>query len=311
MKIFYGISDIPAIKNPVITIGTFDGVHKGHKEIIKQLRKQAIDRQGESVVITFAEHPRHIFRTQDNVFLLNDQDEKIQLLKKEGVENLIIIEYSSDFFAQSASEYIENFLAKKIKPVCIIIGYDHRFGKGRAGDFPMLVRYGQKYHFEVKEIDAQVVHSVTVSSTKIRKALGLGDVSKANELLGYRYFFTGKVMPGNKRGRTIGFPTANLQIQNELKLVPANGVYAVYAYLEKDPNIRLKGMMNIGYRPTVDGGTKTIEVHIFNFNKDIYGSLLTVELVAYLRAEQKFSGLEALKHQLEQDKRQATQILEA
>lgn len=309
MNIFKDYHQLPTFNKPVVTIGTFDGVHKGHKKIIAQLHKAAADIQGETVIITFLQHPRNVVAGSNPVQLLNTLDEKIALLKKENIDNLIVVDFDEKFYGQTAESYIEDFLVNKIQPACIIIGYDHKFGKDRSGDYVMLETYGERFGFAVKEICAEIVKDATVSSTKIRNAIIDGHIENANELLGYNYFFTGKIVEGNQLGRTIGFPTANIAMENHLKLTPANGVYAVYAYLNNDRNNRLKGMMNIGFRPTVDGATRTIEVNIFDFDKDIYNQEITIEVVNFLRAEEKFSGLDALKQQLAKDAIAARGIL--
>lgn len=308
MNVYYDIKNLPFIKNPVVTIGTFDGVHKGHCKIIRQLKEQTKKYDGESVIITFAQHPRNIIKQSDGVLLLNETDEKIKLFQQEGVDNVIIIDFSESFFSQSAQEYIENFLVKNLHPSCIIVGYDHKFGKNRSGNYLMLEEYGKKHHFTIKEIDAEVVKDIAVSSTKIREALLKGEIKMATELLGYHYFFTGKVVQGNRLGRNIGFPTANLHLQNPQKLIPQNGVYAVYVHLEGQQK-KLKGMLNIGVRPTIDGRKKTIEVNIFDFDKDIYGANVTIEVVKFLRDEKKFLGIEQLKEQLIKDKAFSLQVL--
>ncbi len=309
MNIFKDYHQLPTFNKPVVTIGTFDGVHKGHKKIIAQLHKAAADIQGETVIITFLQHPRNVVAGSNPVQLLNTLDEKIALLKKENIDNLIVVDFDEKFYGQTAESYIEDFLVNKIQPACIIIGYDHKFGKDRSGNYVMLETYGERFGFAVKEICAEIVKDATVSSTKIRNAIIDGHIENANELLGYNYFFTGKIVEGNQLGRTIGFPTANIAMENHLKLTPANGVYAVYAYLNNDRNNRLKGMMNIGFRPTVDGATRTIEVNIFDFDKDIYNQEITIEVVNFLRAEEKFSGLDALKQQLAKDAIAARGIL--
>ena len=236
---------------------------------------------------------------KDNpVYILNTPEEKYSLLQQKGIEHIVVVPFDESFAALSATEYIENFLVKKFQPAVIVVGYDHRFGNNRGGDFALLKNTGAKHNFEVKEIPEHVLKNVTISSTKIREAMLAGDIKQAAEFLGYDYFFSGKVVKGNKLGRTIGFPTANLQIEDETKLVPANGVYAVDVEL----NARsFKGMMNIGVRPTVDGKKRMIEVNIFNFDEDIYGQTMKVTLKNWLRYEVKFSCLDELKAQLGKD----------
>ncbi|MFT3701816.1 MAG: bifunctional riboflavin kinase/FAD synthetase [Agriterribacter sp.] len=308
MQIHQNISALPSFRNPVITIGTFDGVHTGHKQIINQLKQEAAQINGETVIITFYPHPRKVVSPRPDVMLLNTPEEKTTLLDKEGIDHLVVVPFTPAFAEQTAAEYISHFLVGQIKPHTIIIGYDHRFGKNREGDYLMLEACSTQYGFIVKEISEKILHEAAVSSTRIRQALSEGDIQTANELLGYDYFFEGKVVEGNKLGRTIGYPTANIEVSNTEKLIPANGVYAVEV---KVNNRTLKGMMNIGVRPTINGTKRTIEVNIFDFDEDIYGADIQVLLKFFLRAEQKFNGLDALKAQLAKDKENATDKLNA
>jgi riboflavin kinase/FMN adenylyltransferase len=234
--------------------------------------------------------------------ILNTPEEKYALLQSKGIDNIVVVPFDRDFSELSAHDYIENFLVKRFSPSVIIVGHDHRFGNNRLGDFNMLKENEAAFNFKVKEIPEHVLKNITISSTKIREALLSGDIEKAATFLGYNYFFSGTVVEGNKLGRTIGYPTANLQILDELKLIPGNAVYAVDVQLQ---NRKLKGMMNIGMRPTVDGTKRAIEVHIFNFDEDIYGQNLTIMLKNHLRNEVKFDGLDALKSQLAKDKENA------
>mgnify|MGYP002377229340 CR=1 FL=1 len=297
---------LPPFQRAVITIGTFDGVHSGHRHILNQLKAEAQRITGETVIITFHPHPRKIVGQSHQVHLLNTIEEKIELLTNEGIDHLVVIPFDEAFAEQSAEAYIKDFLVSRIHPHTIIIGYDHRFGKNRTGNYLMLEHYAPELGFVVKEISKKVLNEVAVSSTRIRKALQEGDIIQANELLGYDYFFEGRVIKGNQLGRTLGYPTANLKIQNEEKLLPANGVYAVQV---KAGNSMYKGMMNIGFRPTVGGKRLAIEVNIFDFDQDIYDTTLRVYVKHFLRAEQKFKGLDALKIQLGQDKTAALQKL--
>jgi len=302
IQVHRDLAHLPQFKNAVITIGTFDGVHLGHQQIIKLLKKEAADIGGETVIITFYPHPRKVVtHGKSDVKTLNTLEEKIELLDEKGVDHLVVVAFNDDFANQTAEEYIENFLVKKFKPYTIIIGYDHRFGKNRMGDYHLLEKMGEKYDYQVKEIPEHVSNNVTISSTKIREALLKNDIATANTYLGYNYFFEGKVVEGNKLGRTIGYPTANLEIEDEQKLVPGNGVYAVTLLIEQGEPV-LKGMMNIGMRPTVNGTKRTIEVNIFDFDEDIYDKKMRVCLFAYLRGEVKFGGLDQLKDQLGKDK---------
>lgn len=309
---------MPHFHNAVVTIGTFDGVHVGHRKIIEQLKSEAARVNGETVIITFHPHPRKIVREgQLAVPILTTLPEKIALLQSLHIDHVVVIPFDAAFSNQTAEEYIENFLWEKFHPHTVIIGYDHKFGKGRSGDYHLLEMYGKQLGFEVKEIPEQVLNEVIISSTRIREALLKSDVATANKFLSYDYFFEGFVVMGNQLGRTIGYPTANLEITDREKLIPGNGVYAVEAEIantelsavNEDGKQLLQGMMNIGMRPTVDGTKRTMEVNLFNFDKDVYGKTLRVFFKHYLRGEVKFSGLDALKNQLAQDKLQAVELL--
>ncbi len=308
MNIYHELDNLPAFNKAVVTIGTFDGVHKGHAKIIQQLKKEAKAVGGTSVLISFYPHPKQVlFPKKNPLFILNTQDEKIALLEKLGIDNLVIVPFTEAFANQSAMEYIENFLVKYFHPYAIIIGYDHRFGKNRSGDFNLLEAEAEKYNFKVKEIPEKLLEDVIISSTKIRDALFDGDLATANAYLGYPYFFTGTVVKGNQMGRTIGFATANIAMDDEYKLTPADGVYAVSVQYGTE---LFKGMMNIGIRPTINGSSRVTEVHIFNFDKEIYGENLRINMYASIRNEIKFSGLEALKEQLKIDKETALSLLQ-
>ena len=281
-------------------------MHSGHKHILDQLKSEAKNILGETVIVTFHPHPRKIVSHTHKVQLLNTLEEKIELLSDEGIDHLVVTPFDEAFAEQSAEGYIKDFLVQRINPHTIIIGYDHRFGKNREGNYLMLEQYAETLGFVVKEISEKVLNEVAVSSTRIRKALLVGDVETANTLLGYDYFFEGNVIEGNQLGRTLGYPTANIAIKNHEKLIPGNGVYAVKIKIGEDC---FKGMMNIGFRPTVDGSRLAIEVNIFDFDRDIYHTTIRVYVKHFLRAEQKFSGLNALKAQLARDKEMATQKL--
>ncbi|MFP5041784.1 bifunctional riboflavin kinase/FAD synthetase [Parasediminibacterium sp. JCM 36343] len=309
MQVHRNLAALPAFRNAIITIGTFDGVHIGHQQIINQLKETAAEAGGETVIITFHPHPRAIVGTQTGqVLLLNTLDEKIMLLEKAGINHLVVVPFDTQFANQTAEEYCKSFLYHYFKPHTVIIGYDHRFGKGRSGDYHLLESMGASLGFAVKEIDEQVLNAVAVSSTKIRTALNEHDIATANQFLGYPYFFEGTVIQGNQLGRTIGYPTANLQISQEDKLVPANGVYAVSVKLSEAQPI-VWGMMNIGIRPTINGTKQVIEVHIFDFSGDIYGQTIQVGIYAFLREEVKFTGLDALIAQLGVDAVKAKEVL--
>jgi riboflavin kinase/FMN adenylyltransferase len=303
---------LPEFRNAVVTIGTFDGVHKGHQQILSQLKEEAEKIGGETVIITFHPHPRKIVSSvPGDVRLLNTLAEKTILLEKAGIDHLVVVPFDHHFANQSAEEYITDFLYKYFHPHTIIIGYDHRFGKGRTGDYQLLESYGKQFGFIVKEITEQLLNEIAVSSTRIRKAISENDIATANAALGYPYFFEGLVVEGNQLGRTIGYPTANLHISSEEKLVPGNGVYAVKVDLigQTEPTT-YGGMMNIGLRPTVDGKKRVIEVNIFDFNQDIYGQHLRIHVLQQLRSEVKFDGLEALKTQLAKDKEDALGVID-
>ena len=342
MRVYKDLSALPTFKKAVVTIGTFDGVHLGHRQIIAQLKEEAANIGGESVIITFHPHPRKIISSvPGDIKLLNTLDERIELLAKTGIDHLVIVPFNHQFANQTAEQYIKDFLYKNFKPHTVIIGYDHRFGKGREGDYHLMDKYGAQLGFSVKEISEEILNEVIVSSTKIRQSLLQSDIATANSFLGYDYFFEGLVVEGNKIGRTIGYPTANLHIESEEKLIPGNGVYAVMVEGKREQAIGnrqdaigddpaftsphspftidnspftsdlspLKGMMNIGLRPTVDGKQRMIEVNIFDFNADIYGQVLRVYIKKYIRGEVKFNGLDALKDQLLKDKIAAIESL--
>ena len=305
MQVHTNINQLPVFRNAVITIGTFDGVHTGHQQIIAQLKQEAAAINGETVIITFHPHPRKVVAHKE-IFIINTLAEKTDLLSQQGIEHLVVVPFDESFAEQSAKEYIDHFLFEKFHPHTVIIGYDHKFGKNRQGDYHLLEDAGKQLGFIVKEIPEHVLNNITVSSTKIREALLNSDVKTANNYLGYDYFFEGTVIEGNKLGRTLGYPTANLQVEAAEKLIPGNGVYAVIAAIEQTS---YKAMMNIGIRPTVDGKKRVIEVNIFDFDQDIYGKTLRVYIKHYLRGEVKFNGLEELKSQLALDKISALKIL--
>lgn len=301
-------STLPLFRNAVVTIGTFDGVHLGHRQIIRQMKDEAAQVNGETVIITFHPHPRKVVSSvPGDIRLLNTLDEKIMLLEQAGIDHLIVVPFDNYFATQTADEYVQDFLYRHFRPHTVIIGYDHRFGKGRTGDYHLMETYGKKLGFTVREISEKLINEIVVSSTRIRQALKANDVDTANKFLGYRYFFSGTVIEGNKLGRTIGYPTANLRINSEEKLVPGNGVYVVTVHSEATGHC--KGMMNIGVRPTVDGVNRVIEVNIFDFDKDIYGVELEVTLHHFLRGEVKFNGLDALKDQLRKDRETSVELL--
>jgi riboflavin kinase / FMN adenylyltransferase len=309
MTVHYHLDQLPYFRNAIITIGTFDGVHTGHCQIIQQLKDEAVKQNGETVIITFNPHPRRIVRgIASAVQLLNTLDEKISLLEAQGIDHLVVVPFTTAFSEQPAKEYVENFLVRRFHPHTIIIGYDHHFGYQRQGNYHLLEAMKTTFNYQVKEIPEHVLQQSTISSTKIREALLNGKIDIANNFLGYTYFFEGMVVEGNKLGRTIGYPTANLQVADPEKLIPGNAVYAVDVIINH-PNFKgqyFKGMMNIGIRPTVNGTKRTIEVNLFNFNADIYSSTMQVFVKAKLRDEKKFNGLEELKEQLAKDQEAAS-----
>lgn len=303
MQVHFQLNQLPHFINPVLTIGTFDGVHSGHLAILNELKQQAKALSGETIVITFHPHPRRILNNADAPALLTSLDERIERFQSLGIDHLVVVPFDPAFSELKAEDYIEQFIVAHFHPKLIIIGNDHRFGKSRSGDLSLLSKMGTTFGYQVMEIPEQVLNASRVSSTNIRHALLNGDIKLANQLLTYPYQLTGKVVVGDKLGRTLGFPTANLAIKDSDKLIPASGVYAVAVQLKKDEKTRnFKGMMNIGYRPTVNGKERRIEVHIFSFDEDIYNETLSVSLIAYTRKEMKFAGLDALKEQLHKDK---------
>lgn len=299
MNVFYQLKNLPAFHHSVITIGTFDGVHKGHVQLIEKIKNIADQTAGESVIITFHPHPRLVINPSDqSLRLLNTIDEKIELLKKHGINNVVVVPFSRDFSEMSAEDYISNFLVESFHPATIVIGYDHRFGKNRTGNFSLLEKMKSAYGYELVEIQQEMLDDISISSTKIRAALQEGNVLLANQLLGYKFAFTGTVVRGLQNGRKLGYPTANLQLSDEHKLIPQTGIYAVRVmYKPKLENTAIQtytGMMSIGYNPTFEGKVQTIEVNILDFDGDLYGEQLTVELVDFIRHEKKFNSIDEL-----------------
>ncbi len=309
MNIFYGLDSLEApLANSVVTSGTFDGVHNGHQKIIDKLTKSAKAMNAESVIITFWPHPRIVlFPHQTDLKLLTTLDEKIELLKKYGVDNLLIIEFTKDFSNWTSDEFIKKVLIKNLNTRKLILGYDHKFGKNREGSFEYLKENSSHYGFELEEIPSLDIDSITISSSKIRKALQEGAVEVANEYLGFEYKLSGIVKRGDQIGRQIGYPTANIRIQHAHKLVPASGIYAVKVMVRGQLFL---GMLSIGVRPTVSEDLEqTIEVHIFDFDRNIYNEIIDVFFVKKIRDEIKFPSLEELKLQLDKDKVASLDIL--
>lgn len=307
MNIYHRLEDFKPLDFAVVTSGTFDGVHIGHQKILKRVNEVAKANNGESVLITYWPHPRLVLYPDDtNLKLLNTFEEKADLLREQGIDHLLRIPFTKEFSELTSEQFIQKVLIKTINTKKLVIGYDHRFGNNREGRFEQLKANSANYGFEVEEIPKQEVDHVGVSSTKIRNSLLEGEVDLANDLLGSEYSMTGRVVKGEKIGRIIGFPTANMEIETRHKLIPADGAYAVKVVSNRTV---YKGMLNIGYRPTVNGKVKSIEVHIFDFANDIYGESLKILFVKRIRAEQKFSDIEALKSQLEIDKKECLKIL--
>ncbi len=307
MQIHRDINRLPEFKNAVVTIGTFDGVHLGHRQIIDSLKQEAAIANGESVIITFHPHPRKVVSSViTGVRLINTLSERIELMEKAGINHLVIVPFTDYFANQTAEEYIRDFLVAKFKPHTIIIGYDHRFGKERAGDYRMMEEKAALYNYELKEISEHLLDAIKVSSTNIRNAILHSNIEEANRLLGYTFFFEGEVIHGDKIGRELGYPTANLKSTDEEKIAMGDGIYAVYVEFEGK---KYKGMMSIGFRPTVNGRTRVTEVNLFDFNEQAYGKVMRVYVKKYLRSEVKFNGLEELKQQLHKDKEESLKWL--
>jgi riboflavin kinase / FMN adenylyltransferase len=307
MKIYHSIDDFQRLGYAVVTSGTFDGVHLGHQTILHRLKEIAEKNKGETVVITFWPHPRLILKPEEeSLKLLNTFEEKAELLKDQGIQHLLRIPFTKEFSQITSQEFITKILVDKIGTRKLVIGYDHRFGRNREGSFEQLMINGPAYGFDVEEIPRQDIDHVGVSSSKIRKALEEGDVTTANHFLGKSYSISGSVIKGDKLGRVLGYPTANIDVDSHHKLVPAEGIYAVTIDYEHKT---YKGMLYIGNRPTVDGSRRSIEVNIFDFNKEIYGERLKLNIISLLRKDSKFKDLEELKEQLHKDKVLATAAL--
>ncbi|WP_374166828.1 bifunctional riboflavin kinase/FAD synthetase [Arcticibacter sp. MXS-1] len=301
MKVYRHIDDFQKPERTVVTIGTFDGVHIGHRKIISRLVEDAKKMDAESVILTFFPHPRMILHPEDeSLKLINTIQEKTELMESLGVDHLIITPFTRDFSNLSPEDYIQHILIDKIGIRKIIIGYDHRFGKDRGGDFALLEKYAAVCHYEIEEIPEQDLNDVAVSSTKVREALLRGDVKTAADFLGYPFQLRGMVIKGDQIGRTIGFPTANLLVEERYKLIPSDGIYAVeIAY--KGTEQPLRGMAYIGNRPTINGMTRNIEVNIFDFDTEIYGETLRLHFLEFIRSDMKFSSLEELQQQIARD----------
>ncbi len=306
MKIVQNTSNFSVRDETYVTIGTFDGVHFGHQKIIEKLVKEAKKANKKSVVLTFFPHPRMVLQKDASLKLINTIEERAVLLEKTGLDYLIIHPFSKEFSRMSALEFVRDVLVNQLNISKLIIGYDHHFGKNREGNITQLTEYSHVYNFKVEEIPAQDIDTVSVSSTKVRRALVAGNLKTANNYLGYSFMLNGTVVNGKKLGGTIGYPTANIDIKETYKLIPKNGVYVVKSTIHKKI---VFGMMNIGNRPTVNGNHQTIEVHFFDFNQDLYHQNLTIELIYFLRDEQKFDGIDSLVSQLKKDEETARDYL--
>jgi riboflavin kinase/FMN adenylyltransferase len=306
MKIYRSIKDYNEVKRSVVTIGTFDGIHLGHKKILSRLIKSSKNKDLNSVVLTFFPHPRIILNKYNEVKMIDTLDEKIIHLNEIGIDSLIIHPFDKNFSLLSANQFIKDFLVDKLKIKHIIIGYDHRFGKGREASVTDLKNYADDYDFTVEEIKAQEIEKITVSSTKIRNSINQGDIKTTEKYLGRYFNLTGKVVKGDGLGKKINYPTANIFIEETYKIIPKDGVYLVETII-KDK--LFKGMMNIGHRPTIGTNVKSIEVHLFNFNEDIYGQVISIKMISKIRDEKKFSSIQALKEQLVKDENYCLKLI--
>lgn len=307
MAVFADIHHLPRFINAVITVGTFDGVHKGHKAILQEVVRHAEKAGGESVLLTFEPHPRKLLFPHQHLGLITSLNEKIQLISNAGINHIVVVPFNQEFAAMKATEYIENFIVGIFKPHSIVIGYDHRFGNDRAGNFRLLEQYSSQFGYQLVEIPAMLIDEAAVSSTKIRRAIEEGKMEDATHMLGRYFSIAGMVVKGNQVGRTIGFPTANIQPTDPEQIIPAHGVYAVYAVHHGNT---YKGMLNIGLNPTVtDKKELRIEVNIFDFNQDIYTEELKIRFVKKVRDELKFASLEGLKDQIQRDKVAVEELL--
>lgn len=309
MEVYHGIENFSRIAYPVVTTGTFDGVHMGHMTIINRLKEVAEKQEGETVLLTFFPHPRMVLQEDNDLKLINTLDEKINLLEKAGIDHLIIHPFTKEFSRLTSLEFVRDLMVNKIGTKRLVIGYDHHFGRNREGSFEHLMEFGPLYGFDVEEIPAQDIDNVNVSSTKIRKALLEGDLKTANEYLTHPFSISGKVVSGAQNGRKLGFPTANIEVLERYKLIPAYGIYAVKVQIDYQT---FNGMLNIGVRPTIADadGKPTIEVNIFDFDQDIYGKQISVQLIDRIRAEEKFPSLGDLVKQMHLDKLRTMAILE-
>lgn len=306
MKIFRSIEDYNLNQRTILTIGTFDGVHEGHKKILNKLIFSSKKKNLSSVVLTFFPHPRVILNKYNEVKMIDTLDEKIKAFEKLGIENLIIHPFDKSFSLLSADQFIKDYLIKKLKINHIIIGYDHRFGKGREASVDDLKKYGESFDFIVEEIKAHEVESIAVSSTKIRDSINSGELDISAKFLGRFFKLTGKVVKGDGLGKQINYPTANIYVEENYKIIPKDGVYFIKTLIDDN---EFHGMMNIGHRPTIGENKKSIEVHLFDFDNDIYDKTISVDVLLKIRDEIKFSSIEALKEQLKKDETYCIQLI--
>ncbi len=306
MKIFTNLDNYKSTNKTFVTIGTFDGVHIGHQKVIKKLINSAKKNKKSSVLLTFFPHPRMVLQKDLDIKLINTIEERTKLLDKLGLDILVIHPFSKEFAKLSALDFVRNILVNILNISKLVIGYDHHFGKNREGNFEQLQDYGRTYNFKVKKISQQDISNIAVSSTKIRKAIENGEITKANTYLGYNFMLNGKVVKGKNLGEKIGFPTANLFIKETYKLLPKTGAYVVKSIID---NKTVFGMMNIGFRPTVSGKSQTIEIHFFDFDEDLYTKNIQVEVLTFLRDEEKFESISELKNQLGNDKQKSLDFI--
>ncbi len=307
MNIYHHIDLFQPVRNPVVSVGTFDGVHRGHQEIFRIMTEEARNCDGETVVVTFYPHPRLVIHPDSrNLRFINTQERKYEIIQRSGIDHLIVMPFTREFANLSGAEFVKRFLVDRIRTHKLIVGYDHHFGKDRLGSSIELRGLGKMHGFDVREVPALSVDGISVSSTKVRDALNRGDIRLANMLLGYDYSISGKVVYGNRIGRTLGFPTANIELEDEYKLISAVGVYACKV---DHHGVIYKGMGNIGYRPTIDRGNLTIEVNIFDFDQEIYGDRIIIYFLERIRDEVKFDNLAALREQLIIDRGRVQEIL--
>ena len=306
MKIYRNIDDYDQEKGAVVTIGTFDGLHHGHQEILKKVVNSSIEKKLSSVVLTFFPHPRTILNKYNNIRMIDTLDEKINQLDKIGIDSLIIQPFDKSFSLLTADQYIKDFLVEKLKLKHIIIGYDHRFGKGREASVVDLKSYSKEYNFTVEEIEAKEIETIKISSSKIRNSINEGDLETTKKYLGRNFKLTGKIIKGDGLGKKINYPTANIFVKEKYKIIPKDGVYFIRTLIK---NKSYNGMMNIGHRPTIGSNDKSIEVHLFNFNQDIYNKEISIDIILKIRDEKKFSSIEALKQQLKKDENYCLKLI--